>query len=107
MRHGESQANTDGVFAGPSYQAPLTKLGQSQAQLEGARVKSEGITFDRIVASPITRAKQTAELLAEAGGKVTSLSGDEQRYDQPINGAIASNGRVHDELVSMVKEKLR
>ena len=42
-------------------------------------------------------------IVEEAGGKVTSLSGDEQRYDQPIKGAIVSNGRVHDELVSLVK----
>ncbi len=46
-------------------------------------------------------------IVEEAGGKVTSLSGEEQRYDQPIKGAIVSNGRVHDELASMVKEKLR
>jgi histidinol-phosphatase len=45
-------------------------------------------------------------IVEEAGGKVTSLSGDEQRYDQPIKGAIVSNGLVHDDLVSMVKEKL-
>lgn len=46
-------------------------------------------------------------IVEEAGGKVTNLSGNEQRYDQPIKGAIVSNGHVHDELVSMVKEKLR
>jgi broad specificity phosphatase PhoE len=68
MRHGESQANADSVFAGPSYKAPLTELGKSQAQLEGARIKSQGITFDRIIASPIERAKETAELLADAAG---------------------------------------
>lgn len=66
MRHGESQANADGIFAGPSYKAPLTDRGRSQAQLEGARIKNQGITFDRIISSPIERAKETAELLAMA-----------------------------------------
>jgi broad specificity phosphatase PhoE len=66
MRHGESQANADGVFAGPTYSAPLTDQGKSQAQLEGARIKNQGITFDRIISSPIERAKETAELLAQA-----------------------------------------
>ncbi len=43
-------------------------------------------------------------IVEEAGGKVTSLLGDEQRYDQPIKGAVVSNGLVHDELVSIVKK---
>lgn len=46
-------------------------------------------------------------IVEEASGKVTSLTGDEQRYDQSIKGAIVSNGLVHDELVAMVREKLR
>lgn len=66
MRHGESQANAEGIFAGPSYHAPLTDLGRSQAQHEGVRIKNQGITFDRIISSPIERAKETAELLAMA-----------------------------------------
>ena len=42
-------------------------------------------------------------VVEEAGGKVTDLLGLEQRYDQEINGFIASNGRVHDELVRRAK----
>lgn len=42
-------------------------------------------------------------IVEEAGGKVTDLLGNEQRYDQPINGAIISNGLVHNELVNLVK----
>lgn len=45
-------------------------------------------------------------IIEEAGGKVTDLLGNEQRYDQPINGAIVSNGLVHDELVALVKPYL-
>lgn len=45
-------------------------------------------------------------IVEEAGGKVTDLYGNEQRYDQPIKGAIVSNGRVHGELVALVKEYL-
>lgn len=41
-------------------------------------------------------------IVEEAGGKVTDLWGNEQRYDQEINGAIISNGRVHDKLVELV-----
>ncbi|HLL60545.1 MAG TPA: inositol monophosphatase family protein [Candidatus Nitrosocosmicus sp.] len=43
-------------------------------------------------------------IVEEAGGKVTDLNGNDQRYDQPINGYIASNGLLHDELVKLVNE---
>lgn len=43
----------------------------------------------------------------EAGGKVTDLFGNEQRYDQEINGFIASNGKVHDEIVELVQGILK
>jgi myo-inositol-1(or 4)-monophosphatase len=45
-------------------------------------------------------------IVEEAGGKVTDLFGNEQRYDQPIKGAFISNGLTHDELVEMVKPHL-
>jgi len=46
-------------------------------------------------------------IIEEAGGKVTDLTGKEQRYDQPIRGAIVSNGVVHDRLVALVSSHLR
>ena len=43
-------------------------------------------------------------IVEEAGGKVTDLFGNEQRYDSDINGAIISNGKVHDETLSIIKK---
>ena len=45
-------------------------------------------------------------IVEEAGGKVTDLFGNEQRYDQSINGAIISNGKIHDEIVEIVKKNI-
>lgn len=45
-------------------------------------------------------------IVEEAGGKVTDLFGNEQRYDTDINGALISNGIVHDEIVSIVNKYL-
>ena len=45
-------------------------------------------------------------IVEEAGGKVTNLFGEEQRYDTDIKGAIVSNGKVHDEIVETIKQKL-
>lgn len=42
-------------------------------------------------------------IVEEAGGRVTDLFGNEQRYDQDINGAIISNGIVHDEVIDILK----
>lgn len=46
-------------------------------------------------------------IVEEAGGKVTDLFGNDQRYDRPINGAILSNGVIHDELVSIVAKHVK
>ncbi|MBI2483861.1 inositol monophosphatase [Candidatus Uhrbacteria bacterium] len=43
-------------------------------------------------------------LVEEAGGKVTDIDGNDQRYDRPINGAIISNGFVHDQLVELIQK---
>ncbi len=45
-------------------------------------------------------------IVQEAGGRVTDLYGNEQLYDRPTKGFIASNGVVHDELVELVKNSL-
>ena len=44
-------------------------------------------------------------IVDEAGGKVTDMYGNDQRYDQPARGFIASNGLVHDELVKIIAEQ--
>lgn len=43
-------------------------------------------------------------IVTEAGGKVTDLYGNYQRYDKDIKGAIISNGISHDEILEIVKK---
>ena len=45
-------------------------------------------------------------IVEEAGGKVTDLFGNEQRYDENINGAVISNGNVHSEVIEIIKKYL-
>ena len=45
-------------------------------------------------------------IVEEAGGLVTDLFGNEQRYDMSINGAIISNKVVHEEVVKVIKKYL-
>jgi myo-inositol-1(or 4)-monophosphatase len=44
----------------------------------------------------------TSLLVTEAGGRVTDLWGQPQRYDRVTLGAVLSNGVVHDELLALV-----
>ena len=46
-------------------------------------------------------------IVEEAGGKVTDLFGNEQRYDKDINGAIISNGKVHSGVISVLKNYIK
>jgi len=46
-------------------------------------------------------------IVEEAGGKVTDIFGNEQRYDTDINGSIISNGIVHNKVVETVKKILK
>ena len=43
-------------------------------------------------------------LVEEAGGKVTDLEGNQQRYDKKTAGMLASNGLVHDQLLDIIKK---
>jgi probable phosphoglycerate mutase len=68
VRHGQSQANVDKVFAGPHLFAPLTVFGRKQAEEEGRRMLDEKIHIDHIIASPIERAHETAQIIARTIG---------------------------------------
>lgn len=41
-------------------------------------------------------------MVEEAGGRVTDLHGNLQRYDGTVRGAVFSNGLVHDDLLMLV-----
>lgn len=70
IRHGESESNaTPGFAAGKNFDAPLTEKGFVQAQLLGERLKREGITFDRVYSSSLTRTVQTTETMLKGMGE--------------------------------------
>lgn len=46
-------------------------------------------------------------IVEEAGGKITDLFGNEQKYNQDINGAVLSNGKAHDEVINTIKRYLK
>lgn len=65
MRHGESQANASGYFAGQS-DSPLTELGRKQAETVADALRD--VPFDRVASSDLSRARETAEAIARRHG---------------------------------------
>ena len=65
LRHGQSAANRDRVIAG-SVDSPLTEQGEAEAHAAASVLADAGIR--RIVASPLSRALRTAEIVAGALG---------------------------------------
>ncbi|MFD8493074.1 histidine phosphatase family protein [Amycolatopsis sp. NPDC059657] len=63
VRHGESVANEQNLFAG-TQNTPLTELGVRQAHQAGKRVAALGVRFDEVHVSTLDRAGDTAAIIA-------------------------------------------
>ncbi len=69
-RHGETQWNVEGRCQGQGHDIPLSAAGRAQALALGQRLAAQPIR--RAVASPLLRARQTAELaLGDRAGLLT------------------------------------
>jgi broad specificity phosphatase PhoE len=67
LRHAQSVGNAEGYHQGQS-DFPLTELGCAQAQAVAERWQAEGTRFDQLISSPLLRARQSAEIIAEVLG---------------------------------------
>ena len=63
IRHGQTEANRDGVRSGGESDTHLTDLGREQARRAGTVLARLGVTPGLIVSSPLSRTVETAELL--------------------------------------------
>lgn len=62
LRHGETNANKEGRIQG-RIDIPLNEYGIELAKITKDGIEKEGILFDRIYTSPLSRAKKTAEIV--------------------------------------------
>jgi phosphohistidine phosphatase len=62
LRHGEASGGS------PDAERPLTELGRDQARTAGVALAAIGVELDACLASPLVRARQTAELACEPLG---------------------------------------
>ena len=98
LRHAESTGNSEGYFQGQG-DFPLTELGREQARALAARWIDEKREFDYVISSPLSRTRETAEIVTESlnlkidefdpiwmerhNGKVTGLKHEEGRKSFP------------------------
>jgi 2,3-bisphosphoglycerate-dependent phosphoglycerate mutase len=64
MRHGRSRADDEGVHEG-RYDSPLTDVGRAQVRARGEFWKERGVEFDRILASTLVRAQESAQIIGD------------------------------------------
>lgn len=86
IRHGQSTANASGVWQG-QLDFPLSELGREQARHAGGALARERI--DAVYSSPLSRARQTAEIVsckARGLAEVETLEGFSERRGGLLEG---------------------
>ncbi|HTL98024.1 MAG TPA: histidine phosphatase family protein [Holophagaceae bacterium] len=93
-RHGETPWNAEGRYQG-QIDIPLSETGERQAATLGARLKEAPIA--RAVASPLSRARRTAELaLGTRAGMLSTESGFLEIAHGAWEGKLASEIEAED-----------
>ncbi len=100
VRHGESTANRDGIFGGNS-DVLLTETGIRQAEKAASFIK-ETYSVDAVYSSNLSRAKRTAEAIAEKF--VLPVFTDERLHE--ISGGVW-NGLPFDEIKKNYPEEFK
>jgi broad specificity phosphatase PhoE len=106
-RHGESEANLAMVIANGNEGYPLTEIGREQSRTLAATLNSS--TIDRVLCSPILRARQTAKIIAAA---VQAKLTVDQRLRECQMGDLEGRSdpqawRAHDFVNSQWRDGLR
>ncbi len=96
LRHGESQANRDGVFTGWSDVA-LTEKGIAQAHQAGKMIRQTGLQFEHLHTSMLKRAIMTANIVLEEADQmyipVTKSWRLNERHYGALRGQKKSRGQ--------------
>ena len=96
IRHGQSIANASGVWQG-QLEFPLSELGRRQAEEAGRALR--GVALSGVYASPLSRAFETAEILASAAGyegEVIPVAGLTERHGGLLQGRTWAEQEARD-----------
>lgn len=95
MRHGIAVAEPSGTES--DSERRLTPKGIKRMRRAARGLRRLGISFDTIVTSPLVRARQTAEIVAEILGLESQLEEiPELAPERSVNHLISALARFHD-----------
>lgn len=98
VRHAESEANAAGLMAG-MLDTPLSSKGKQQAKQAGKDLSNKSIEL--VVCSPLTRTRQTAEIIAKEIGydptKILANKAFIERSFGPYEGRTFKEYLAHNE----------
>jgi len=80
LRH--AQAADRETWDRPDDERPLTEKGRRQAERLGRLLAAAGLTPDAVLTSPLVRARETAEIVADLLGAVVRI---ESRLGEPLD----------------------
>ena len=104
VRHGESEGNFAGSLQGSRLDTPLSETGRRQAQALAEHLAGSGI--DAVWASPMLRARETADAVAKVVGLGVSLDPDLVEFDWGAWSGRPYDGEIEKE-VSGVRARWR
>ena len=93
LRHGETDWNAQGISQG-NVDIPLNATGLAQARSAAAKLRNRGIAT--IVASPLSRARVTAEIAGEALGLPVAIDPDLREVSFGVQEGQAMSGWFAD-----------
>lgn len=79
VRHGESEGNVAATLQGCRLDTPLSARGRRQAESLAIRLQGEDV--DSVFSSPMTRARETAEIVSAPHGLGITLDADLVEFD--------------------------
>ncbi|MGE0638954.1 MAG: histidine phosphatase family protein [Thermoanaerobaculia bacterium] len=98
VRHGKYDEHD---VRDPRVGKGLVAMGVAQARLAGARLRGLPVVLDDFVASPFTRARQTAEIVGdELGGRAPRIDQDLAECTPPTRRADIMAGEKPEELAA-------
>jgi 2,3-bisphosphoglycerate-dependent phosphoglycerate mutase len=89
LRHARSRADDENVHEG-RYDSPLTDVGRAQVQARAQDFLERKFQFDRIIASTLQRAHETAKIIGQALNTPVETDPDWMELD---NGPLAGISR--------------
>ncbi len=98
LRHGKSQANEENVLQG-QMDSPLSTIGIHQSRALAEYWATKGVTFDKIISSPLDRAHETARIVSEHLS--TTIELDDRWKERDFGKA---EGLVYEEIFSRYGE---